>query len=261
MRSHTLKIVAVVVGVGGLVVFAAWRVRPYLHDPYAGERAQRQAKVRLIENSVIPEYDNAIVDANVELYDSLDRKIRAVFRSFPEADRPSTADEAAIRERYLGFVALNLTGTRQDLLDQYSDRGYKPYTWLVQQEDPTKPDKAWQASVAWARYAPFDIDSLRIETVYRKGRRVTPPRYIAAPVLSPNIDSGTLYALLSKPDRAHTAYEFLTTHTVPNKDGKSEFPVTVCVMIANTGPRGSWDVVATTHTEIPEGTLFSLPHP
>jgi hypothetical protein len=254
------RLISVIVALLAAVAFAAWRVRPYLYDPYANEKKEREQLVRLHENSAIPEYDEGILVENAGLLDRLDGKVQASFQSMPSSHRPNSSDSDAIRKSYMGFITRNLTGTRHDLLNHYEQRGYKPYSWLAQ-EDSIKADNAWQASVAWLRYAPFEVESLRIEIRQLKGSRITPPRYIAAPIRTANIEAGTLYGLLEEPNQQYTAYEFFTTHIVPNRDGKSEFPVTICVTIANAGLGGSWDVIATTHTGIPEGKLFSLPYP
>lgn len=259
MRQHA-KIVAVTAVVLLLCVFAGWRVAPYICGRGSTEREQRQQVVRLLNDTKIPEYRASVVDDNVGLRDGLDRKLRAVLESLPERERPTAGEVSAIAARYLDFVTLNLTGTREDLLRDYERRGFVPFPWLVQ-EDSARADKAWQASVAWARHAPFDTESLRAETVQRRGQRVATPRYDRAPMYSPNTGSGTLYARLSEAGQGRTAYEIQTTHTVPSKDGSTELEVTFCVVIADVGPRGAWDVVATTYTGVPEGTLVSLPYP
>jgi hypothetical protein len=252
-----------VIGLGlfslALVIFAISRVIPYLKagrpDPMA---AQHNQIVRVITNSSVPEYDVAILRQNVDLFsDMVRRKVYQSLLQLPVSERPSTKDAESISHVFANFYALNRSGTREEAISRYAERGIPPPHVLVQ-DDQVKAENGWKLSTAWAREAEPQIDTLAVHATFVRGNRTRPERGNGAAIEARTLPSG---GYLSLDNHRYTAYEVVITSFVPNLDGQETIEVDICVSIINDRVNGGWDIAETTWDQLPDGKRFRLPLP
>lgn len=244
----------------GLCGFAAWRVRPFLNSQRNSEFvAERDATVRVIDGSITPEFDMAILSVDSELiHERLGRKAVALLQELPSDLRPTAPDARKIAEAYADFVVLNRSGSRQDALASYMSKGLSPHALLTQQ-DADRADKAWAYSTAWARHAPIDPEAVTVAPLYLRGKRITPPRRDGSPAYERRLSNNA--SMILEENHPFTAYEFASRHLVSNIDGKSEFEIIMYITIVNDKGREVWNVAMTTHSRVEHSQIVSLPLP
>lgn len=242
-----------------MLIFAIVRVAPYLSTARPDQLTPEQRQiVRVITGTKIPEYDVELLREDVDQISELvRRRVYQLLLELPAPQRPTQADAESISREFARFYALNRSGTREQAIAGYAQRGIQPPHVLVQ-PDQAKAENGWKLSTAWARQAEPRVEAMTVHAVFLRGIRSRPERFNGASIEARQLAGG---GYLSIDNHRYTAYEIVVPSAVPNLDGKEIIEVDVCVSIVNDRANGQWDVAEVTWDNLPQGKRFRLPLP
>ncbi len=258
MKTSDLKLSLVLLLVGVLVVFAAWRVWPYVQNPREVKQAhvQKQLEKKIVK-SVVPKYDadNLSEEDAIDLSNRLKRKIQSAMLALPDSEKINSTEVQRIAEAFSDFVLVNRFGDLNKFLSQYP---HEPRSTLVQ-EDAKRAESAWLYSVAWARHGPIQVDTIQVVARYIRGvEKAEPPYYKGLVQPRPLVGGGWLSVDGAK---HFTAYEIRMNVLVPSLSGEEEYAVELGATVINDGAHGEWSVIETRYIGLEQGQYTTLPYP
>lgn len=239
--------------------FAAYRVYPYMSSSRGQSQIAKQMQYNGIKDIKVPD---GMVKLTPEEADSLHRRlvtnVNAALEHTPLEHNLSLQTQSQLAEAYADFVVLNATGALQEYLAEKQSADIDPYPLLVQ-EDNGRAQKAWLFSVAWARGAPLQPETIRVVPRYIRGRVVAEEPYLKTTVSPRKLRNG---GWLSQDGPGnHTGYEVLMDVQAPSLDGKETYDVQLGVLVINDGLNGEWNVIETRYVGLQDEQFTTRPCP
>ncbi|MBL4698658.1 MAG: hypothetical protein JKX70_07480 [Phycisphaerales bacterium] len=256
MKSINFKFALTIIAVVSVVVFSVMRVWPYVVNQRKSDiNAQSKQIDRVLVGADIPDYELKMTQGEVDdLFDRIRRKVNAVALEIPNSTRPTQTDLSKISSAFADFVISHRTNTRTEYVKNYVT---EPSSELVD-DDIAKADLAWLRTTVWARHGNIDVDSIRVQPRFIRGREIA----------GSEPKGGTYFRDLANGKNlamdgagSYSAYEIFLSVVVPSFDGKVELELELGVTLINDGPRGGWSAVSCEYIGVPMGTFVYTPRP
>lgn len=247
-----LAIIATIIIAG----FAINAVRQFSNKPARLNPAPSQTPIITIQNPYSPDIVPVSEPERNELRQALEASAFRALREIDPAHRPPETAARAIAIVFAEYITIARAGTPDEYVAFVRARGREPQQNLA---DPERKDRAWKTCTSWAREAPLGVDGVWARPRFIRGAEipVDPTRIRDGGGTSRRLSTGQ-FPFTERHDR--TVFELILPATLPSVDGVQEQGA-FALHIANDGPGGAWDTLATFSHGVSQGFIIFLTPP